>query len=506
MATTINLLDDLNGLYTQYSVDNAIPVSEIITDWETNSGVLSTVANEFVSKNRFTIRINPAGAGEFRVRLDNFPIRESDYDKTLSFNAKIKTGSACTIRVALNPSSNIEKPGNTQQIPGGTFAAVQSNTMEFSEFTPNATIDIYITGHNGQNVFITYPNLIDNEAFYENEFVRSFRNFMPDFYWEIDSQQEYPTAPMHRLIDAFTSAANEAYREYVAMFPYERAEIANPSDAATTEARSSLVDPIAVRTKYINWLSQFNGTAIKKDFSYSSIQQYFQTEEQRNEFVLWQLLSAGYGRTAGTRESLLEAARRVLIYTKDGNDSTLAVSLTPYYNGDPWSFLVRTVTNETLDADEGESSGLVLQAMEPARPMGYRLFHETVDSIEFTLNDLTFGRLTEIALGGATEPTDAPQNIVQDDVGTDYITLSFDSMSVPGSGDGGGIISTYIYYLSTDGGSSYDSGTTLSPAKGSPPITITGLSSSTNYYIKLVAVNEIGPGAVESAPFSFTTL
>jgi hypothetical protein len=74
-----------------------------------------------------------------------------------------------------------------------------------------------------------------------------------------------------------------------------------------------------------------------------------------------------------------------------------------------------------------------------------------------------------------------------------------------GGGDGGGIISNYEISISTDG-ISYGAYTPLSPPKGSPPITIAGLSSSTNYFVKLKAVNEAGVSDVESSPVTFTTL
>jgi hypothetical protein len=142
--------------------------------------------------------------------------------------------------------------------------------------------------------------------------------------------------------------------------------------------------------------------------------------------------------------------------------------------------------------------------MEPARPMGYKIYHETIDEFYLTLDDLSYGRLSEIRLGVVVAPTDAPDSIVVSSVTSTTATLTFLPLSVPGGGDGGGIISNYEVAISTDG-VAYGAYAPLSPAKGSPPITITGLSSSTSYYVKLKAVNEAGTSAVESTPVTFTT-
>ena len=180
------------------------------------------------------------------------------------------------------------------------------------------------------------------------------------------------------------------------------------------------------------------------------------------------------------------------------------MSITPNYNGDRWSFLIRTLENETLDAVAGEESKYVLAAVEPARPMGFKIFHETIEEFYLTLDDLSYGRLSEIQLGPVVAPTDAPDSVVVSSVTSNSAVLTFLPLSVPGGGDGGGIISNYQYALSTNG-TTYGSYVALSPAKGSPPITITGLSSSTTYDVKLKAVNEAGVGSVQSTAVTFTT-
>jgi hypothetical protein len=292
--------------------------------------------------------------------------------------------------------------------------------------------------------------------------------------------------------------------EYKEIYPFERNEITNAVELAEPVANSALVNPAFVKDKYVNWLSQFTGSTVRKNISKADGSRFFSNYAEERAYIEWQLLNSYYGRSAGTRSALINSARQVLISTKDDTEPTKSVSITPNYNGDNWSFLVRTLENETPDASNGESSHLVLAAMEPARPMGYKIFHETIDEFYLTLDDISFGRLSEIRLGVVVAPTDAPDSITVTSVTSTTATLTFLPLSVPGGGDGGGLISNYQYALSTNG-TTYGSYAALSPAKGSPPITITGLSSSTNYYVKLKAVNEAGVSAVESTPVTFTT-
>jgi len=78
-------------------------------------------------------------------------------------------------------------------------------------------------------------------------------------------------------------------------------------------------------------------------------------------------------------------------------------------------------------------------------------------------------------------------------------TLTTIDISFTAGAQGGSAISNYQYALSTNGGSSYGAFTALNPADATSPITITGLTHSTSYYIKLKAVNNDGAGAESSA-------
>jgi Fibronectin type III domain len=95
---------------------------------------------------------------------------------------------------------------------------------------------------------------------------------------------------------------------------------------------------------------------------------------------------------------------------------------------------------------------------------------------------------------------DAPTSLSAGSITATSVDISFTAGS-----DNGYAISNYQYALSTDSGSTYGSFTALSPADFTTPITITGLTQGTAYYIKIKGVNNGGAGA-ESSAVSFTTL
>ena len=102
-----------------------------------------------------------------------------------------------------------------------------------------------------------------------------------------------------------------------------------------------------------------------------------------------------------------------------------------------------------------------------------------------------------VSIGTLSTP-DAPTSLSAGSITTTSVAISF----TPGS-DNGYAISNYQYALSTDSGSTYGSFTALSPADATSPITITGLTVGTSYYVKLKAVNSGGAGT-ESSAVSFT--
>jgi hypothetical protein len=192
-----------------------------------------------------------------------------------------------------------------------------------------------------------------------------------------------------------------------------------------------LVDPDYVDQRYAPWLSQFNGHRLKKNIfmlknaiteeTFTEPTGLFESIGAKESFLKWQLRSGYYGRAAGTTEALREATKQVLHFTKDGEDSTYFVSITPHYQSDPFKILIQTLVNETIDCeDDGEESYAVLDAVQMAKPAGYKIYHQAVDVVEFRIGD----RLGTNPIGDTADGIYPLGNVVPNDItGTPALNL-----------------------------------------------------------------------------------
>jgi hypothetical protein len=222
---------------------------------------------------------------------------------------------------------------------------------------------------------------------------------LPDFYWEKDGDAESPDYPFFRLIDILTSAASDARIESIRMYGVELDEFLTEDEQVEPDSNSSLTSASGVRDDYTQWISQFSGEKLYKNFQDKNGNLYFDNPSLSREFTEWQISKGYYGRAAGTRRAIIEAAQQVLVKTKDGEVSSRSVAITPLYLGEPFSILVQTLENETIDADIGEESYLVSQSIALAKPLGYLVIHSTVAEYFFTFDSPSLGVLDEFRWG-----------------------------------------------------------------------------------------------------------
>jgi hypothetical protein len=424
MPTTVNLLPWNSALSTvsDENVTVSLANTEYPIGWDTDNATLTVSPTDLNTSTKFVALANPSDGQKVTYQLRNVKIAQSMNGSGLSFNCKIKTleevtvstklwiGSASAVyfvdpetNIAQSASSTVSYPveANTKKLFSGLYNAVYSNTA----YVPNdlinhyANVDIEITGHDATPIKMTNPNLIRELGFYENPFVGQFRYLIPDFYWSIDSDESFPSYPFYRLIDILTAYAGDASREYSRMYGYEQNELYSPEQKLDYFINSSLVSPTSVREEYMPWLAQFTGSDLKQNFQLPDGSFYLDNIASAGDYTEWQLRNSYYGRAAGSRQSMIDSAKRVLIKTDDEEQSTLGVSLTPKFGGNPWAIRIQTLANETFDAIAGESSNLVLSAVEPSRPLGFEITHLTVQEFLLTLDDITLGVLGEYPLG-----------------------------------------------------------------------------------------------------------
>jgi hypothetical protein len=381
---------------------SAVVLSSLAYDWESENATLEVISTDYVVDTRYTLQMFPSSASTVVLQLLNIPLSLSDTGRALSANLRIKADSPITTSSLLFiDSASAAYTPHQQTFTSGKYNAIHTNAVSVPDDDSLHTANIYIEieNHNSVNIYATLPHLIHELGFYENPIVGGSRNFLPDFYFEIDSAQEHPSYPFFRLIDILFADAGETMLEHDRMYGVEMSQVATPDETTEYWAKSSLVSPRSVREAYIPWLSQFTGGAIKQNIQAEDGSLYLDNEALRRDFIEWQLSGSHYSRAAGTREAMIEAAKRVLIKTKDSEPSTFSVALTPRYQSDPFAIGIQTLTNETPDASVGESSYLVLQSVNWAKPLGYKIFHTTVDAFYFTLDDPTLGVLDDFRFG-----------------------------------------------------------------------------------------------------------
>lgn len=105
------------------------------------------------------------------------------------------------------------------------------------------------------------------------------------------------------------------------------------------------------------------------------------------------------------------------------------------------------------------------------------------------------GQASRGYFGGGTTPG-APTSVVSTK-GNGQISVAFTAPSF----DGGLVITTYQYALSTD---SYATWTTRSAGTTASPLVITGLTNGTSYGVKIRAVNSLGAGIASDAATAVT--
>jgi len=404
--------------------------------WVCTGGTISTISEIYSNASRYSIKINPSGTGPVTLKLlAKSPMLLGDNGKDFSFNGKIYSTQQINVSCTLVYSEwvGIE---NTEPIFStiypGRFAAFRSNVEMLplsEEETYNFDITITITSHGGKVVYFTSPHLIEDFLYYSNRYVGDSLNLMPNFYWEIDSAQTNPSAPLHRLIDCMMTGARDVYEEFLRIYHYEPGQLSTLSDQYTTnETHSTLVNPQYVESKNAPWLSQFNGHRLKKNIKYfynglteetsTTPQNMFTSPGAIDSFVKWQLSTGYYGRAAGTTDAIREATKQVLHFTKDGEASTYFVSITPQYDSDPFKILIQTLLNETFDCQEdGEESYAILDAVEMAKPMGFKIYHRAVENVEFRVGDRLSGLgFTGNPIGSTADGIYPLGNVVPNDI------------------------------------------------------------------------------------------
>lgn len=396
-----NLFGDSNGLYRKSATGVQYFSETFSPGWAVDPpSTLTVVDDVFRSSQRFSLRLTNSTSGNIVISATQTSISQPHAFQNLIFNCMVLSSNKMVVNAYLHkpdlPYTSVEP--NVQTTTAGVWSPIFSNELvPDNEVSPETEVKItLIIEVNSTNpVFFTSPNLTYANPDEFNQFAILSQQFFPDVVREIDSQQTNPSRPLMKFYHSLTAHASGVMDEYVRIFKFDNDEMGprqfllNDS-AQNLVTRSEMTDPALMTSEYIRWAAMFVGTRIITDVQVSGTSILV---DPSFEFDRWQVTTKAFGFASGNRESIKAATRIVL----GGSQSVL---VTPLWDGDPWTIMIRTLTSETPGVSaEGDTSDEVLAIANLAKPAGYVLEHTVVDEFSFILNDPDFGVFDQSILG-----------------------------------------------------------------------------------------------------------
>lgn len=263
-----NFFDDNNAVYLFDGDDVRISVDDLTNDWvavNASKGFSDTVVFDIFTGSMVISPINPSTP--VVLYLHNYPVVSHSSEADILFESHIQV--QCASRVTVQG----ELAEHNQPLPEGklaksrlcvsnTWNACRTNTLDFgpsSDISVNLSVTFTISGHQGSVIYVTLPTLHDSNSFQTNDYAMTARTYLPDFMFDIDSQQEDPQFPFYKLIDCLTKDAAKSMEAYTSIFAWEPSEVGPEFDLTDAEWRSSLTDWEYHYRAFRPWLVQFTG-------------------------------------------------------------------------------------------------------------------------------------------------------------------------------------------------------------------------------------------------------
>lgn len=354
------------------------------------------------------------------IRLDSAEINLSDLGKPIIFTCGVKMPSGGTVEVSLGHSSQEEENSVTtlRAVLGSTSVvnAVGVVNPQWFVFRSDPIIPVSSVGTTGMTIHVTFtandatapiyftlPVLCQNYEFASNNKVlSSVAQSIPAVFLDIDFEQTGGIElPFLRLLDIFTNGLDESYQQ---MGKYAYLDIAQGYNEADNTTKSTLVNSDVADFATLVWLCKFTGTkpvtryessldTVTTPFilgdeistgsllggddgllltSYTELSPPTFTLAKQTELLRWEVDNGYYGINAGTLPAVVDAAKQQLTGEK-------GVVVEYDYAAEPWVINLFSEWYETYGAvgeeDVGNSSKLVLGAVEYARPLGVKVTH-----------------------------------------------------------------------------------------------------------------------------------
>jgi hypothetical protein len=408
MPTILQRFNDYQALNIDNELGQGYTVSEYVNPWVVTNGSSTltpvlTSENFFIS-NRYVMVISPLTTDDVKITLTGTGLNscfniEQDQGSDFVFTGVVKCAvsgysTSTAFKHDANDVSENTFDWTTPYVPvvkehqGQTWSTIRSNPLTCPRpFTGSIypKIEITISGAGLNNIYFTMPNLVWDNGWFTNTALRSVVRNMPDFYWEYDKKQTEPQFPFFRFVDVLTYGIHDAMQMYADWYEFDTSELPYDGTKTSPWAISTLTNPNNFLEKYHKWTFQAVGYPYQRNLYDETTGEPLITDT--DTYRKWQLETSMLGRASGTKLALRDAIQFVLTGEK-------LVSITPNYLNDIWKIKVITRTSETPDtAVAGDTSLNVLLASQQAKPVGYKIYHETVNAITLTLDNVEFGRL-----------------------------------------------------------------------------------------------------------------
>lgn len=399
-----NFLSDYTGLYSTDTNGLKYTASGYPYDWEflNVSTTVNLETTDLRHSSRYVLSLRNSNSELYTYQSPIIDIPNSVLEKEFVFHGMFYCSYPANVQIFLYNDDNDHSSVTpiTTQLTAGEWTACFSNIFEFSdknEPIAHARIRIVISDHSSQIVRFTMPHLVFDKPFLDNTYFTYGKQFFPDVYYEIDSQQSGPTYPFMKLWHSLTSVAEGVMKEYIRILPTEYSEMAvdvksQIGSPVYNQFLSALTNADVIDDNYVQWASMFIGSLARAGIYI--VQDGVQVDVVGiDDFKQKQISTRMFGMGVGTRASLKNAARAVI-----GEEAAVLVS--PLWQGDEWTIMVRTLTASTPGVSaSGQSSSAVYASIELAKPAGYTLLHESIDEITFVLDDSDFGVFNQSVLG-----------------------------------------------------------------------------------------------------------
>ena len=300
MPSTTNYLRDtdslrrfIDGLNTQQTPRYLNGDGTPLHRWEITNGSGSVISSTVKLPSCNTLQISPSSSSAVTIHLHGNDVMGTVFMQRevvrYIFHTLLLCDNALTVFVRLYSTFSPGEPVSTVT-NGGQFVACRSNvvTLDPQQSLPSASyqgsnvdlsVEISIEGHGGFPIYMTFPSLIDADAWRFNSVMRSCARYIPTMYRDIDEVQE-PEYSFFKLVDALTHASGDAMDVYGRWFRFEPDEL--PSDAEETEiwVRSSLTDGSIARSGTLPWMANIVGSPL--------VSQTYGVDPATSEVTGWQ--------------------------------------------------------------------------------------------------------------------------------------------------------------------------------------------------------------------------